>query len=213
MVPVTDIVLNHRVLEKANSLFEAWTNGSPLQPNLRTVVYRAAIRTNPAKAVEALKKEWYSGSSIDGKDLCLSSLGHTREPELIRQHLLPFLFNSSPPAPASESVPPVDMHTLGGSLAANLVARPLLWQYIQDNWAQATAKMSNPVVLDRFIKSTLGKFTDAKYIAEIDAFFAGQDTSAFDRTLLQVKDAVRGRAAYRARDATAIREWLSANGY
>ena len=202
-----------RTLEKANSLFESWTSGNPLQPNLRTVVYRAAIRNNPANAVEALKKEWYSGSSIDGKDLCLASLGHVRDPELITQNLLPFLFNSSPPAPPSESVPSVDTHTLGGSLASNLVARPLLWKYIQDNWAQATAKMANPVVLDRFVKSTLNKFTDEKYIAEIDAFFAGQDTAAFDRTLLQVKDAIRGRAAYRARDASVIKEWLSANGY
>ena len=184
-----------------------------MQPNLRTVVYRAAIRANPAKAVEALKKEWYSGTSIDGKDLCLSSLGHVRDPELITKNLLPFLFNSSPPAPPSESVPSVDTHTLGGSLASNLVARPLLWKYIQDNWAQATTKMANPVVLDRFVKSTLNKFTDEKYIGEIDAFFAGQDTAAFDRTLLQVKDAIRGRAAYRARDASSIKEWLSANGY
>ncbi len=163
--------------------------------------------------MEALKKEWYNGSSIDGKDVSLSSLGHVRDPELITKSLLPFLFDSSPPAPASESVPSGDMHTLGSSLAANLVARPLLWKYLQDNWGQATLKMANPVVLDRFVKLTLNKFTDAKYINEIDTFFADKDTSSFDRTLEQVKDAVRGRAAYRARDANVIKEWLSANGY
>ncbi|RYP44085.1 hypothetical protein DL768_009409 [Monosporascus sp. mg162] len=196
------------VLEKANSLFEAWTNGSPLHPNLRTVVYRAAIKSNPAKAVEALRKEWYTTSSIDGKEVCLSSLGHVRDPELISKSLLPFLFDSS-----SESVPAGDMHTLGSSLASNLVARPLLWQYLQDNWAKATSKMSNPVVLDRFVKISLNKFTDAKYVDEIEAFFADKDTASFDRTLETAKDAVRGRAAYRARDAKVIKEWLSANGY
>ncbi|RYP82605.1 hypothetical protein DL769_001599 [Monosporascus sp. CRB-8-3] len=196
------------VLEKANSIFEAWTKGSPLHPNLRTVVYRAAIKSNPAKAVEALRKEWYTTSSIDGKEVCLSSLGHVRDPELITKSLLPFLFDSS-----SESVATGDMHTLGSSLASNLVARPLLWQYLQDNWTKATSKMANPVVLDRFVKVSLNKFTDAKYVDEIEAFFADKDTASFDRTLETVKDAVRGRAAYRARDAKVIKEWLSANGY
>ncbi|RYO95948.1 hypothetical protein DL765_011686 [Monosporascus sp. GIB2] len=196
------------VLEKANSLFEAWTSGSPLHPNLRTVVYRAAIKSNPAKAVEALRKEWYTTSSIDGKEVCLSCLGHVRDPELITNSLLPFLFDSS-----SESVPTGDMHTLGSSLASNLVARPLLWQYLQDNWAKATSKMANPVVLDRFVKVSLNKFTDVKYVDEIEAFFADKDTASFDRTLETVKDAVRGRAAYRARDAKVIKEWLSANRY
>lgn len=203
----------HSVLEKANALFEAWTNGTALHPNLRTVAYRAAIKTNPAKAVEALKKEWYNGSSIDGKVVSLSSLGHVRDPELITKVLLPFVFDSSPPVPASESVPSGDMHILGGSLASNSVARPLLWKYFQENWTQATSKMANPIILDRFVKVTLSKFTDAKYVGEIESFFADKDTSGFHRTLEQVKDAVRGRAAYRARDAKVIKEWLSANGY
>ncbi|KAG4219464.1 hypothetical protein PC116_g32056, partial [Phytophthora cactorum] len=87
------------------------------------------------------------------------------------------------------------------------------WKYIQDNWEKLTTKMANPVVLDRFVKLTLSKFTDAKYIDEIDAFFKDKDTSAFDRTLEQVKDSIRGRAAYRQRDAQVIKDWLSANGY
>lgn len=132
--------------------------------------------------------------------------------KLIQETILPFLFNLSPPAPASDSVPTADLHTLGGALAANSVARPLLWKYLQGNWDVATKKMANPVILDRFIK-VLGKFTDAKYIEEIDVFFKDKDTSFFDRTLEQVKDSIRGRAAYRERDAAVLKEWLSAHGY
>jgi aminopeptidase N len=195
-------------------MFEDWASkGTPFNPNLRTAVYRAGIKANPQKAVEALKKEWYHGTSVDGKDMCLSALGHVRDPELLTESVLPFLFNSSPPAPASDSVPSGDMHSLGGPLAANSAARPLLWKYTQDNWEQATAKMANPVVLDRFVKLTLNKFTDAKYVDEIDAFFADKDTSSYNRTLEQVKDAVRGKAAYRSRDAEVIKEWLVASGY
>ncbi|KAI2624565.1 peptidase family M1-domain-containing protein [Hypomontagnella submonticulosa] len=202
------------VTEKAKSSFDAWADeGKPIHPNLRTVVYRTAIKTNPAKAVPVLKKEWYSGASIDGKEVCLASLGHTRDPDIITNDLLPFNCDLSPPAPPSESVPSGDMHSLGSALSTNSVARPIQWKYIQENWEKLTTKMANPVVLDRFIKLTLQKFTDAKYIDEIDAFFKDKDTSAFDRTLEQVKDSIRGRAAYRERDAKVIKEWLSANGY
>jgi aminopeptidase N len=180
---------------------------------LRTVAYRAAIKAKPAEAVKALKKEWYTGSSIDGKEVCLSSLGQTRDPELIKKELLPFLFDISPPAPASESVPSGDMHSLGSSLAANSAARDLQWDYMRENWGKVTTKMANPVVLDRFVKISLNKFTDDKYVAEINKFFEGKDTSSFDRTLEQVKDAVRGRAAYYQRDAGVLKEFLKANGY
>lgn len=202
------------MIEKALSLFDAWVSqGTTFNPNLRTVVYRTAIKVKPAEAVKVLKKEWYTGSSIDGKDVCLSSLGQIRESELIKNELLPFLFDISPPAPASESIPSGDMHSLGSSLAANSFARSIQWEYMQENWDKLTTKMANPVVLDRFVKVSLNKFVDNKYVTEIEKFFEDKDTSSFDRTLEQVKDAVRGRAAYYLRDADVLKEWLSANGY
>ncbi|KAI0484343.1 peptidase family M1 [Xylariaceae sp. FL0804] len=201
-------------MEKALSLFDAWVSkGTPINPNLRTVAYRAAIKAKPAVAVDALMKEWYNGTSIDGTVTCLTALGQTRDVGLIENTLFPFLFNLSPPAPPAQSVPASDMHSLGSSLATNSTARPLQWKFMQEHWDQLTAKMANPVVLDRFVKISLNKFTDAAYVDEIEAFFRGRDTSAFDRTLEQVKDAIRGRAAYRQRDADKIREWLAANGY
>ncbi|KAI1809865.1 peptidase family M1-domain-containing protein [Poronia punctata] len=202
------------VTQKALSVFDAWSSqGTPIHPSLRSVAYRAAIKSKPAEAVKILKKEWYNGSSIDGKEVCLASLGHTRDPEIIKNELLPFLFNISPPAPASESVPSGDMHSLASSLAANSVARDLQWEFVQGNWDQITTKMANPVVLDRFVKLTLNKFIDDKYVTEIEKFFENKDTSSFDRTLEQVKDAVRGRAAYYQRGSGLLKEWLSTNGY
>ncbi|KAI0179940.1 peptidase family M1-domain-containing protein [Hypoxylon sp. FL1284] len=202
------------VTKQAESMFNSWADeGTSLHPNLRSVVYRVGIKINAEKAVKALKKEWFTGKSIDSKEVCLSCLGHVRDPDIISNSILPFNCDMSPPAPPSESVPSGDMHTLGSAMSSNSIARPIQWKYIQDNWEKLTTKMANPVVLDRFVKRTLQTFTDAKYIDEIDAFFQDKDKSAFDRTLEQVKDAIRGRAAYRERDAEVLKEWLGANGY
>jgi aminopeptidase N len=201
-------------LEKGAQLFESWSkDGVAINPDLRAVVYRAGIKSDPANAYGILKKEWETTASHDGKEVCLRALGNFVDVDIINNNVLPFLFNLSPPALDSDSVPSVNMHVLGSTVSLNRVSRPLLWKYMQENWDQATKKMANPIVLDRFIKFTLNKFNDAKYIDEIDAFFKDKDTASFDRTLEQVKDKVRGRAAYRERDAASLKEWLGANGY
>lgn len=151
---------------------------------------------------------------MDSKDVCLSVLGSCTDEAVIKTDLLPFLFNISPPAPASDSVPPADMHMLSGALAANRVSRPLLWQFIKENWEQIEKKVGgNPIVLDRFVNVSLSKFTSYKDVDDIEEFFKDKDTGAYNRTLDAAKDKVRGRAAYRERDAAVLKEWLVTNKY
>jgi len=69
------------------------------------------------------------------------------------------------------------------------------------------------VVLDRFLKLSLTKFNDREAEKEIQAFFEGKDNRGYDRTLGVVSDTIRGRAAYKERDASVILEWLKTHGY
>lgn len=106
------------------------------------------------------------------------------------------------------------MHILSGTLAANRVGRPLLWAYLRDHWDRFNAKLGgNPILVDRMVNVSLPNFADLDTLGEIEAFFAGVSTKGFDRTLETVKDKIRGRAAYKARDAKGLREWLVGNGY
>ncbi|KAK6070952.1 peptidase family M1 [Seiridium cupressi] len=207
---ISAVANNHpKSLEKGQQLFESWSKDEiELNPSLRSVIYRAGVKADPAKAFDKLKKEWETTAAPDGKDFALSAVGHIRDPDLIHNKVIPFLFDTT-----SDSVPSGDMHFLSSALSANSVARPLLWKWLQENWDKATEKMANPVILDRFVRLTLGKFTDATYLGEIDAFFEDKDTASFNRTLEQVKDNVRARVAYRQRDAAIIKEWLTVNNY
>ncbi|KAK4235569.1 peptidase family M1-domain-containing protein [Achaetomium macrosporum] len=178
---------------------------------LLTAVANSHEEYDPSNAAAALKHEWFTTPAIDGKEICLQALGHTPDEAVIRDVLLPFLFNTAPP---SDAVPPADMHILAGVLAANRVARPLLWAYLRDHWDRLGAKLGgNPILVDRMVNVSLPMFTDVRSLEEMERFFAGVDTKAFDRTLEQVKDKIRGRAAYKARDAEGVREWLVGNGY
>ncbi|KAK3377310.1 peptidase family M1-domain-containing protein [Lasiosphaeria ovina] len=200
--------------------FKLWTayrenpTKAPLPADLRAPVYRAATRTDTAASVVALKEEWLTTPAIDGKEICLQALGHVTDATIVEQVLLPFLFSVSPPATAADSVPSGDMHTLAGALAGNRVAKPLLWAFIRDNWEQVLAKVGgNPIVLDRLVNRSLSKFDDLETLRDIEKFFSSVDTKAFDRTLETVKDKIRGRAAYKTRDAQGLKEWLVSNGY
>ncbi|KKA30158.1 hypothetical protein TD95_005376, partial [Thielaviopsis punctulata] len=204
------------VCAEAMKRFNQWAedpSSGAIHPNLRSAIYRVAIKQEPARAVEIVKNEWFTTKSVDGKIISLSALGATPDAEIIEKTLLPFLFALSPPVAAKDSAPSADMHALGGTLAANPLGRPAQWKFMQENWEQCLAKLGNPVVVDRFVKVSLSAFTETKYIDEIDAFFADKDTSSFNRTLETAKDNIRARASYRERDGASLKAWLVENGY
>ncbi|KAF7561600.1 hypothetical protein G7046_g2545 [Stylonectria norvegica] len=201
------------VVEEAYKRFNAWVEdpeANPIYPSLRVPVWRSAVEKEPARAVEILKKEWFNTKSIDGKLFCLSVLGLVKDVELIKTEIIPFIFNQSPP---SNAIPSGDMHVLGASLSTNTTGRPLQWEFMKNNWDDVITKLGNPVVVDRYMNISLSRFTDEAVIPDIEEFMKDKDTSSFNRTLGTVKDKIRGRAAYRQRDAAALKEWLGANGY
>ncbi|EEY19393.1 aminopeptidase [Verticillium alfalfae VaMs.102] len=206
------------VTEEALKRWKAYVESpesNPLPPALRTPVFRVAVKHDPVKAVEVLKKEWFTTKSIDGKEVCLSAISAApRHGARQRTRSSPSSSIGSPPAAGLRvGGPRPNMHVLASGLGANASAREAQWQYLQAHWDDCVVKAGNNVVVDRLVSTSLSKFADADKIQEIDAFFAGKDTAGFNRTLETAKDKIRGRAAYRQRDAAALKAWLAANGY
>ncbi|KAK4208605.1 putative aminopeptidase [Rhypophila decipiens] len=219
-------LLNQAILngdeETTKEAFSRWTAyrsdpaANPIPADLRSPIYRAAIKTDPTNAVTALKEEWFNTPAIDGKELCLGALSQVTDEKIIKENLLPFLFNMSPPSPPSDAVPSADMHYLGSGLAGNRVGRPLLWAYMKENWNQFEAKLNgNPILADRMVKVSLPRFNELADLEDIEQFFGSGniDTKAFDRSLEQVKDKIRGRASYKTRDQEVVKKWLVGEGY
>jgi hypothetical protein len=106
------------------------------------------------------------------------------------------------------------MHTGAAALAMNPKTRSGLWQFIKDNWEMVRGRLSgNMVVLDRFLKLSLQKFTDLGTEKDIRAFFKDKDNRGYDRTLGVISDTIKGRAGYRMRDREVLLEWLKTHGY
>lgn len=176
-----------------------------IHPSLRLPIFRINVTEGGKEAYEAVKNEYLKTTSIDGKEICLQSLGRVQTTELVNE-FLDFQF--------SDQVKIQDVHSGSFALAANVKARDALWQYIKEHWDVVHGKLSgNAVVLDRYLKNSLQNFATHEKDKDITSFFEGKDTKGIDRGLVQVSDTVRGNANYKMRDERLVLEWLQANGY
>ncbi len=176
-----------------------------IHPNLRLAVFRINVAEGGRPAYDAVKHEYLHTTSIDGKEICLQSLGWVQSTDLVN-HFLDFQF--------SDKVAIQDMHTGSIALAANPKTRYALWEYIKANWGKVHEKLSgNSVVIDRYLKTTLQKFASHELEKDITAFFKDKNTKGYDRGLVQVSDTVRANTNYKERDEKLVLEWLQAHGY
>lgn len=196
------------IISEAQRRFELYGSGkdkSAVHPNLRLPIFRIVVAEGGKEPYEAIKAEYLSTTSIDGKEICLQALGRVHTPELASD-FVQFLF--------SDKVAIQDKHSGAASLAANPKARLGLWEVIKANWDAVYAMLSgNMVVLDRFLKLSLSKFADHAVERDIAKFFEGKDNRGYDRGLGVVADTIRGNANYKERDGKVILEWLKAHGY
>jgi aminopeptidase N len=203
-------VVGHKAtVGEALKRFDAYISGedkSAIHPSLRRAVFATAIKNRGESALKAVQNEYLNTTSIDGKEICLHSLGRVPTASLAQQ-VMNFVF--------SDAVAMQDKHSSTIALANNSTVRPEVWHFIRDNWDTKVhpALCGNPVVLERFLRFGLNKFTDKAVADEIQTFFAGKDTRGYDKGLDVVDDTIRSYAAYGKRDEGVVREWLGANGY
>ncbi|RDL38483.1 Metalloproteases (Zincins), catalytic [Venustampulla echinocandica] len=195
------------ITSEAQRRFELYMNGNDktaIPSNLRSAIFGISMRHGDKSEYQALKKEWQTTTSIDGKEISLRAMGRLRNLELLPDYL-DFIFTT---------VATQDKHTGAMALAANSETRDPLWKYIQENFDTIYASLSkNMVVLDRFLKVSLQKFNGKEVEQEISIFFEPKDNRGYDRTLNVIRDTILSRAAYKERDGKLILEWLKTHGY
>lgn len=194
------------VIKQAQTLFRKHNEGdtSAINPSLRAAVFGIVIRCGGTEEYEALKKDWLSDVTVDGKEISLRALARFQNIDLFPD-FLNFLMTE---------VAVQDFHTAATALATNSVTRGPYWKYIQDNFEPLFTKLSgNMNVWERFIGHSLRQFTDLETEREISEFFALKDQRGYDRMMNIISDTIKGRAAYKVRDANTVASWLASDGY
>lgn len=196
------------IVTEAQRRFQLYVSGDDpkaVHPNLRSAIFRVVVSKGGRAEYEAVKNEFLQTTSVDGKEICLVSLGRVQMPELA-QDFIEFVF--------SDKVPLQDKHSGTASLAANPKARLHLWRYIKDHWDSVHGTLAgNFVVLDRLLKMSLKQFASHEIEREIASFFKDKDNRGYDRSLGVIADTIRSNANYKERDEQLVQEWLNAHGY
>jgi aminopeptidase N len=202
------LVGHKATVDEALRRFDAYLSGdkSVINPSLRSAVFSIAIKERGESAYKAVQQEYQTTTSVDGKEICLRAMGRVQDPKLAQQ-FLSFIF--------SDKVAMQDKHSGTIALASNSKVRYEVWAFIRDNWdSQIHPTLSgNLVVLERFLRFGLNKFTDSKVADEIQEFFKGKDNRGYDKGLEVIDDNIRAHDQYRRRDGEVVREWLGAHGY
>ena len=195
------------VVAEATKRFDAFVAGDKkaIHPSLRGAVYKIGIKNGGKPAYEAIKNEYLTTTSIDGREITLQSLGRVQTTELAQDYLQ-FGF--------SGKVAVQDMHSVGVSLANNAKVRNEVWTYIKANWPMIRERLGgNMVVLERFLRMCLQKYVSFEIESDIEKFFQDKDNTGYDRGLAVAGDTIKGNAKYRERDAEKVRSWLSSHDY
>lgn len=196
------------IITEAKRRFQLWASGTDtnaIHPDLRSAVLVINISDGGRTEYEAVKGAYLRTESVDGKETYLAALGHTRDPELVKEYL-DFVF--------SDDVAIQDIHVGASSLAANSKVRHLLWEYMKDRWESVSARLSsNNVIFNRFVQMGLSNYADRSTGDDIESFFKDKDTGPYARGLVVVLDTIRTASHYKERDEQPVREWLEAHGY
>jgi aminopeptidase N len=195
-------------IDEALRRFDAYTSGDKgaINPSLRTAIFSIAVKERGESAFKTVQNEYLTTTSVDGKEICLQSMGRVQTAELAQQ-FMSFIF--------SDKVALQDKHSGTIVLAANSKVNIEVWKFIRNNWDSTIHPTlgGNLVVLERFLRFGLNKFSDSALADEITEFFKDKDQRGYDRGIVVADDTIRSRDKYRRRDEAVVREWLQAHGY
>ncbi|EXJ91650.1 glutamyl aminopeptidase [Capronia epimyces CBS 606.96] len=195
------------IIAEGKKKFAAWKGGDEkaIHQNLRGVIFNLAVANGGQEEYDTIKAEFKKTTSVDGREISIQALGRSKNPDHAWD-LLEFV--------TSEEVPPQDAH--GGILAvaANNGTRRVAWEFTKKNWERVEKRLGvTNVVIDRWIKTGLPKYSDTAIRDDIAEFFKDKNTAAFNRSLVIVSDTITGNASYKQRDEARLLEWLKSHGY
>jgi aminopeptidase N len=93
-----------------------------------------------------------------------------------------------------------------GAVLSNPAGRQVAWNFIRDNWAEVSAKLSN--YSDSSVVGAVSVFCDASKRDEVEAFFTAHKVPASDRTLKLTIEEINGCIDLREHQEHNLQTWL-----
>lgn len=197
--------MTFRTIDKFYPMFQDWAeNGTEIDSSMRRIAFQAAMSKDPDGSFHIIKEAAIKMDSSDTKRDMLRALVATDNKENLE---------GLPALNMSADVGSQDIAMILFALSAHPVGRYAQWEFIKIAWEPIVDGIGDPGLLNHFLRIALEGFSTEAIALDVDEFFAGKDTAAFQSTLDSAKEQIRALATYRSRDSDALRKWLRDSKY
>ena len=154
------------VVAKCVELFEGASKGIPVNPDLRSAVYRTCAWNGDKETFKAIKGMFKKAELPEDRIRLQASLGGFRESELLKTAL---------EFSMSGAVRYQDIYITPANVASNPVGRDLIWEWTRDNWKRLMKDNAPGTHLLKAYVVNLRAAQDTGTLSEIRNFFSKKE--------------------------------------
>ncbi|KAI0483133.1 peptidase family M1-domain-containing protein [Xylariaceae sp. FL0804] len=195
------------ILAAAKEMFNKYAAGdkSAVHANIRASVLSMALKYGGQEEYDAVIKIFRNAKNAEERNTTLRVLGQAKAPELMQRTLDLSL---------SSEVKSQDIYLPISGLRSHAEGIEALFNYLTENWAEIHKRLGgNANILGSVVTICTSSFVKPEQLARVEKFFEGVDTTMFDQTLAQSKDAIRSKTSWLQRDRSDVANWVQENGY
>lgn len=187
------------IIKKAQHIYAEFINKkTPIDPDIRTVVYALVAENGGEKEFEEFKKMYIAEPLHQEKDRIMRGLTAFKNPKIIAQTLA---FSISKDVRAQDSP-----RTLLASFI-NEYVRDATWEFFVKHWDYYEGKFAGMHGFSRVL-SGAASFTNTNKADQIEAFFTKNPIAQLNRTIKQVVEQIRSNAQFMNKQAVHVSKFL-----
>jgi len=192
---------DEEIIQWARQKFnEFLQNNSALAADQRDPVFRILVKHGGHDEYKQVKKIFVEHDVQEVKLLALTSLGYTKDPNLLTETLVFGL---------SGEVRDQDIMYTFGSVSSNSAGHLLAWNFFKDNWERIHKRFGDGAFLLVRIIEYSTRVIDESVAKDIEAFFSTHSAPSAERTIKQALESIRTNARWLERDRKQVAEYLN----
>ncbi len=191
----TDVPADLRSADVAGSL-----RGGGIDPDMRGVVYGTAARHGDAKTFSKLLQLHKNSNSSEERLNLAAAICGFKQPSLIKRALK--LIDTD--EVRLQDVAYWIVYSLN-----NRYARQATWQWVQEHWSWLHKELGNDLAFHRLPVFVARPQSDAKFLADYNAFFNKRSSPSLERSISQGREIIEWQSAWRKRDLGTVKAYFA----
>lgn len=179
--------------------FDAYSKGHELHPDIKSAVCYIAAANGDRSAYEKILRLYLKTQSPEEKRILLASLGHFRNPDILKEALDFSL---------SDKVRKQDMAIVFSSAAANPLSRSVLFEWTKKKWKRLeTYKKSGQIFLI-ILESLITAYASKDMEKELKKFFAAHPVK-YRMTLNRAFEKMKRSISFKKKNKAVMKRYFS----